>query len=1047
MDLQTLSNLFTTTLNSNPNVRKAAELEIRRVGNEEGMITALLQIIASDSVDLATRQACSVWLKNRVYKHYSLEPTTKRRPDLVIIAQSDRDALKSSILPLLAAAPSRSISVQLASTLKNIIAVDFPSKWPGILQSVKGLLLSTNIREVHAGCIAALECVRAFRYLQNHDNLNHVISELFPTLVNIALQMLNTPPGPAQEIPTMLHLILKTYKNTLITELSAHQQSPESLVPWGRLLFAMVNLQLPKEAVPENEEEREVSEWWKAKKWAYGTLGRLFHRFGNPSQLPSTTKKRYGHFAQHFVTVFAPEILSTYLRQVDLFVSGQAWLSQKCQYQIFSFFIECVKPKSTWALLKPHFETLVSSFVFPHLTFTPSRKLLWEEDPVDYIRLTVDEYENYSSPVAAATSFLFALAGNRTKTTFMSILGFINSVLNANPTPEQRFGALNMTAALGPWIMRHPDVQNSMEGFILQNVTPALSAPEGYLRAISLEVVGTMIKNGLQFSTDENLNFHYRAIMSSFDDPQLPVKVQAALALTELVLSSEQVKAAVGPQVGKVIQDLLKMSDETDLDILNRCMEVMVDSFQAELLPVAAQLTARLCDSYLRLAKESTSHEEGSTTPSLDLDNLSDIPDDDKTFAAMGVAKTIGTIVSSIENAPEILAQVQEVIIPIIMYTFEHKLLDLFDNMYDLVDNLTFKLRSISPTMWPIFEATYKLFKSEAVDFLDEMLPSLDNFVSFGSDVIKTRNDYKEMLVDIYTTSINNPQLGENDRVNGCKLAESILLNLRGHIDEALPIITSTALGLLNKTETAALRLANLEVLINAILYNPSASLQIMEQIGQGQSRAFFDQWFAAINHADSKLPRVHDKKLSILALCALLDMDASLVPPGLQAGWAGIVGGVIRVFKDLPAAIDARKRLEEALAEESDEDDDEALLNLQGDDEDVWDEDSAYLELLAKEGERLRLKSQNGGASTGSIDGDEDEEESDEEIGEELGYISALDVVNPYVSFKQALTALQSKNGSLYQASTTALNVEQQTLLMEIMRLADTQEHTAVTA
>ena len=42
--------------------------------------------------------------------------------------------------------------------------------------------------------------------------------------------------------------------------------------------------------------------------------------------------------------------------------------------------------------------------------------------------------------------------------------------------------------------------------------------------------------------------------MSSFDDPQLPVKVQAALALTELVLSSEQVKAAVGPQVGKVIQ-------------------------------------------------------------------------------------------------------------------------------------------------------------------------------------------------------------------------------------------------------------------------------------------------------------------------------------------------------------------------------------------------------------------------------------------------------------------------------------------------------------
>jgi hypothetical protein len=39
--------------------------------------------------------------------------------------------------------------------------------------------------------------------------------------------------------------------------------------------------------------------------------------------------------------------------------------------------------------------------------------------------------------------------------------------------------------------------------------------------------------------------------------------------------------------------------------------------------------------------------------------------------------------------------------------------------MYDLVDNLTFKLRSISPNLWPVFELTYELFKSDAVDFLE----------------------------------------------------------------------------------------------------------------------------------------------------------------------------------------------------------------------------------------------------------------------------------------------------------------------------------------
>lgn len=45
---------------------------------------------------------------------------------------------------------------------------------------------------------------------------------------------------------------------------------------------------------------------------------------------------------------------------------------------------------------------------------------------------------------------------------------------------------------------------------------------------------------------------------------------------------------------------------------------------------------------------------------------------------------------------------------------------------------------------------------------------------------------------------------------------------------------------------------------------------------------------------------------------------------------------------------------------------------------------------------------------------------------------------MNPYVTFKRALTALEVNDHTIYQAATTALDVEQQTLLMEIMRMAD---------
>jgi hypothetical protein len=186
-----------------------------------------------------------------------------------------------------------------------------------------------------------------------------------------------------------------------------------------------------------------------------------------------------------------------------------------------------------------------------------------------------------------------------------------------------------------------------------------------------------------------------------------------------------------------------------------------------------------------------------------------------------------------------------------------------------------------------------------------EMLPSLDNFVSFGTDVFRARPDYRQMVLDIYTTSIASDQLGENDRVNGCKLAESILLNLRGQADEVLQPIIVTALGHLDQANTSALRLANLEVLINAVLYNPSAALHLMESTSAGASRVFFDHWFAAIN-AENKLPRVHDKKLAILAICALLEMDPAGIPESLKEGWPGIVGGALKIFKELPAAIES---------------------------------------------------------------------------------------------------------------------------------------------
>lgn len=122
--------------------------------------------------------------------------------------------------------------------------------------------------------------------------------------------------------------------------------------------------------------------------------------------MPASLAKKYKSFADHFVVSFAPQILTIYLEQARRYVAQETWLSKRALYYLGQFFSEwcvgflplsnplslppsySVKPKSTWSLLKPHFETLVSAFAFPQLCFTAEKQELWRDDTNEYLRST-----------------------------------------------------------------------------------------------------------------------------------------------------------------------------------------------------------------------------------------------------------------------------------------------------------------------------------------------------------------------------------------------------------------------------------------------------------------------------------------------------------------------------------------------------------------------------------------------------------------------------------------------------------------------------------
>lgn len=118
-----------------------------------------------------------------------------------------------------------------------------------------------------------------------------------------------------------------------------------------------------------------------------------------------------------------------------------------------------------------------------------------------------------------------------------------------------------------------------------------------------------------------------------------------------------------------------------------------------------------------------------------------------------------------------------------------------------------------------------------------------------------------------------------------------------------LQIIINATLAHFDSAKTNRFRLANLEVLINCVLYNPVAGLHFIEAYRPGMASVFLDRWFAAIK-AENGLPRVYDKRLTIIALSALMEMEQSTIPESLKEGWKFMVSGALKVFEGLPKAV-----------------------------------------------------------------------------------------------------------------------------------------------
>lgn len=838
----------------------------------------------------------------------------------------------------------------------------------------------------------------------------------------------------------MLKLALKIYHTGIQTELPKCLQDPSSLVPWGTLFLQLIEKKIPNQALPADADERERYPWWKTKKWAYHCLNRLFSKYGNPATMPRSSPE-YNSFAKNFSANFAPNILQAYLNQIECWIKKEIWIPSKCLALTSCFFADCVKNKTTWQLLKPHVDTLVAHFIFPQLCFSDEDQELWDEDPVEFVHKKVDPLEDFHSPQTNAMNFLIDLARDRKKHTFMGILNFVNGVLNRyleapedQKNPREKDGALCMIGGLSYQVLqKNSPVANMMEPFFVTHVFPEFKSKYPFLRARACDL--TRHFSDLDFANEQNLAALYQYVTDCIRDSELAVRVQACLALQPMI-RHESVRNAMAPSLPFIMQELLNLTNEIDIDTLANVMEEFVEVFAEQLTPFAVQLCTQLRDTFLRIMEDLNQNNALNSADDDefdgDIDELSD-----KTMAAMGVLKTIGTLILSLESTPEILQQLENALLPVITYTLEKKILDLYDEIFEIIDSCTFSSKRVTPTMWGVFELIYRAFKEDGgIDYMEVMLPPLDNYISYGQDVFVQNGQVQHMMFDIIDTVMKSDRTGEQDRICACKLMESVLLNCRGHVDMSIGHFLNLAFQYIftGSMKTTEFKVHCIEVVINCLYYNPVITLNLLEE--NNWTQGFFTLWFNTL----SKFSRVHDKKLVIVTISTLLELPMDMIPNSLRMGWSQLLTCIINVFQTLPKAMENRENMEKLYGNFDDDFGAEDYLSgneeeeLLDEDDDVPDEDNEYLEYLASQAQNSHNDFEDFGG------------EEEDELEEEILFESPLDEIDPYIRFEQVFRNMQQNNTPSYTLLTKDLTAEQQNQIMSILSIAE-QHRTAAPA
>ncbi|KAL3110544.1 hypothetical protein niasHT_020015 [Heterodera trifolii] len=921
-----------------------------------GFPQLLLRLLQDEQLDCAVRQAAVIYFKNIICSHWEVDDEKKRWT----LSEQDKVSVKQQIIPAIIRSPEP-IRIHLCTSIQNIMRNDFPARWANFNDEILPLLRASEPETLMGTLLILHRLCKIYEYKRQKEKtpLVGLMESALPLLQERLSTLL---PNQSQPSCILQKQILKIFYCLNQFTINLQILSMDQFSKWLHLLLAILEREVPNECNTLPEDERAETLWWKCKKWAIKIIQRIFERYGNKGNVDLS----YSDFAtQYSKDLVLPVINSLMVHVLNNFINGH-FVSDEVLYFTLSHLSDAMNQAQVWQALKPHFEPLLKSVIFPLLQYSKEDEQMWADDVEEFLRFKYDVYEDLHQPSSAASTLLQMLC--KRQGIMDSLLVFIIENLSSTSDVRQADGALHMVAIVSSQLLKLKKYRKDVEKLLDAHVIPRTANENRFVRLRACYVLHYASETPFKNSRILDRAIH-SLVKCLKDDAELPVRVQAAIAIQSLINDHSQkgtVVQIVRPHISDLLINVLKLVKETRVEDLPAVVDTLIENFEEDVIPIAYDVTVQLVQTFHAMV---VGQEDG---------NEEDRIAEDYSVGVAGILSTLETILGLLEEHPDIVKRVEPVVRSCITTIFDAYCETYFEEALSLTHSLV--LVHISPEMWTVFDHIYKAFLEEGTSFFSDCAPVLHAFLTNDTDNFLSVFDRVQHFLAMCEKTLNDEGedgCDESTKAHAAKMLEVFVLQCQGRASHFIPDILRLVFNQLQK-ESADLKLGQLKpqllIILIAALYsdfqlcsNLFGQLQFKTEIGTFE-------WLIRELYSNRKdFEGVHDRKMLIWLLCRIL-ADGNL--PALFINQPEkFMEWLLTLFEDLQRCIKeiAERREDDSDSEDeesSEEDDDRMNGELKDSDDDVDEENSQYLMALEHErNERRERRTRRKSSTNKSMD------------------------------------------------------------------------------